>query len=133
MSHVVVIDFKVDDRDALIRACSVLHLDFRTGQTTFRTWESEHANTPSRCDDAIGIPNDKRAYEIGVIHKDGCYELQTDFFNGGCGMEAVVGEDAWKLRQEYSTQVTMKQYELDGYSVTRQNQENGEVYLEAYR
>ena len=129
MSHVVVIDLIVQDKDALVAACAVIGVDYRHGQHTFKRYYGE-----DRCDDAICVPNNSKAYEIGVRdNHNGSYDLCADFFGGGYGLTDLVGDNADRLRQEYAAQVSTKLYETDGYSVSRSVTEDGRIVLEAYR
>jgi hypothetical protein len=129
LSHTVVIDLVVSDKGALVAACAVLGAEYREGQKTFRRYHGT-----DRCDAAICVPNNDKAYEIGVRdNNNGSMDLCADFFMGGYGLTQIVGDDASKLKQEYAAQVATNQYEMDGYSISRSVTEDGRIVLEAYR
>ena len=112
MSHVARIDMEIKDLTALKAAAKLLGMEFLEGQTTYR-WYGRHvgdyslpegfkASDLGKCEHAIGIPNDKKAYEIGVVkRRDGKegYTLLWDFWAGGYGLEAKVGKDGNKLKE----------------------------------
>ena len=131
MSHVAQVELQIMDLDALGEACTELGLELRLGQKQFRWWgrsvgdyalpEGFKASELGKCEHAISIPDDNKAYEIGVVpRRDGKpgYALLWDFFAGGYGMEAKVGKDACKLKQAYSAAVATKHYRRLGYRVS---------------
>ena len=128
-SHTVVIDLLVSDKGALVAACAVLGVQFREEQKTFRRYHGTE-----RCDAAICVPDNAKAYEIGVRdNHNGSFDLCADFFMGGYGLTDYVGDEAYKLKQEYAAQVATQQYEMDGYSISRTVTEDGRIVLEACR
>lgn len=130
MSHTVVMEFSIDDKGALEIAAVALGLEYRHGQRTFRRYHGTDG-----CDDAISIPGNSKAYEIGVQAKaDGSgFELLWDNYCGGYGLTDKVGEDGKRLYDEYNAAFLTKQYENDGFSISRTNAEDGRILLEAYR
>lgn len=129
MSHVLVIDLVVSDKGALEAAAVLLGAEYRHDQKTFKRYHGS-----DRCDDAICVPNNSKAYEIGVRdNHNGSYDLCADFFQGGYGLTDIVGDEASRLKQEYAAQVATRQYEMDGYSISRSVTEDGRIVLEAYR
>lgn len=137
MSHVLVMEFEIADRDSLKVAVAVLGLQYNEGQHTFRGY----ADATQRCDDAICVPNNKHAFEIGVVAKSqGGYDLLWDNYGGGKdddsrgkGLCDFVGYDGKKLYDEYNAAFLTKQYEMDGYTMSRSVTEDGRIVLEAYR
>jgi hypothetical protein len=118
MSHVVDIDLAITDLDCLKKAVADLGLEWREKQT-YR-WYGRHVGdyplpagfTPDdlgKCEFAVGIPGNSRAYEVGVVkRKDGNgYTLLVDFYCGGNGLcekvgEKVPGEKNRELRDGYN-------------------------------
>jgi hypothetical protein len=130
-------EFTITDKGALQTAVTVLGLAYREGQTTFRGY----ADSREKCQDAISVPGNKHAFEIGVIqNSQGGYDLLWDNFNGGKdydreakGLCDYVGHDGKRLYDEYNAAFLTKQYEADGFSMSRTNTEDGRILLEAYR
>jgi hypothetical protein len=132
MSHVTTIKAQILDLEVLKAACHDLGLEFREGQQTYR-WYGTHVgdyplpegftkNDLGKCLHAIGIPGNKNAYEIGVVvRRDGQpgYTLMWDFWAGGHGLQAVVGNDCKKLVQAYATNKAIKSLKKKGYAVKR--------------
>lgn len=146
MSHVTNINLEIKDLGALRDACAALGLEFREGQTTYR-WFGEHvgdyplpkgfkASDLGKCDHAIALPNNKNAYEVGVVRaRDGSdgYVLQWDFWSGGYGLQAAIGNDANKLRQEYAVAVAASKARAKGFRVQRTTNDVGNIILRATR
>lgn len=146
MSHVAVIDVECKDLKALDKACQALGLVLLLNQRTYRWYGRSVGDYPipagltaadlGRCDHAIAIPNDSRAYQIGVVkRRDGKpgYQLLWDFYAGGYGMEAKVGKDAIKLRDRYAAEVAGAIYRKKGYRVKIQQQADDTLELVATR
>ena len=139
MSHVICMEFSVTDKGALETAVIALGLRYNTGQRTFRGY----CGDTQRCEDAISVPNEKDAFEIGVVStSQGTYDLRWDNYNGGKdygdnktakGLCDFVGQDGKKLYDEYNAAFLTKQYEMDGFMMSRSNTEDGRIVLEAYR
>lgn len=130
-SHVATIDCEIRDLDALEIACRRLGLEFRHGQQTYRWFGEFVGDAPlpkgmtaedlGKCDHAIAVPDNDRAYEIGVRqNEDGTYTLAWDFFNGGYGLETIVGgRDSKKLVAEYSVAVAENAAKVQGWLCER--------------
>lgn len=137
MSHVVAVDCRITDIDALRRACETLGLEFREGQTTYRwygRWENDYAaedaayklgirpETYGQCRHAIAIPGDDRSYEIGVVERsDGTYALVLDFYgsNGARTAQMVGGHDFCWLLNHYQGEVQSRIARDNGWFVDR--------------
>ena len=146
MSHVATIDLHIKDLAALKAACRTLGLEFVEGQTTFR-WYGRHVGDyplpegfttadMGLCDHAIRLPGNTHAYEVGVVkRRDGKpgFTLMYDFWAGGYGLEAAIGKQASRLRQQYAAQVAMKQARKQGFRVTQSVQQDGSVQLTCTR
>lgn len=122
MSHITEIKLEINDLAALKTAAKNLGLEFNEGQTTHKYY----ANQRGKCDHAISVPNNKTAYEIGVV-KDGLnYKLNWDNFDRQ--LPAIVGTGANKLKQEYAVAAAERQARREGYRVKRENV-GGEIRL----
>lgn len=146
MSHVCEIDLHIKDLDALKAACRVLGLEFREGQQTYKwfgafvegydprdtsyNYEVDR-DTYGKCDHAVAVPDNARAYELGIVRRaDGKgYALNYDPFANGYGLEAIIGKNAAKLRQTYAVEVAKKQARKQGFRVQERVQANGKVRL----
>jgi len=83
-----------------------------------------------KCDHAIRIPGNSKAYEIGVCKlANGNYSLRWDFWQGGYGMQDKVGANAGKLSQLYGVHVAAKAARKQGYSVQRRQLQDGRIQL----
>ena len=86
MSHISKVKTRIDDLDALEEACLELGLELRRDQKTYATY----AGMKHACEAAIVLPENARAYEIGVVKVQGTdgqeYELAFDDWTGGRGM-----------------------------------------------
>jgi len=82
MSHISKIELEVRDLSILSQACTRLGLNLIRGKRTFR-WYGKDA----QCDHAIKIPGAN--YEIGVLHRNGLYGLNCDFYDRN--IEKVIG------------------------------------------
>lgn len=146
MSHVATVDVQIMDLDALSEACQALGLELVRGQTTYR-WFGRHVgdypvpqgfqkSDLGQCSHAIRIPGNPGAYEIGVVERrDGQvgYCLMWDFWNGGKGLQAVVGADCKKLRQEYTKAVTVKALRRQGFRFQTKTEPDGSIKIIAQR
>lgn len=142
MSHVATVEIEVKDLLALDDACKRLGLELVKGQETYR-WFGEYvgghplpdgftAENLGVCDHAIRLPDNPDAYEIGVVRnrsgKAG-YSLLWDFWEGGFGLEDIVGEDCSKLKQAYAACAATRQAIVSGFRVQEQTQEDGSIRL----
>jgi len=146
MSHVAEVELHVTDLEALKDACSALGMQFIENQKTHR-WYGVYMGdsilpagfTPDelgKCDHAIAVPDNPRAYEIGVTRRrDGKpgYALYYDNWYGGYGLEEKAGVNACKLKQEYAAQVAGRQLTQQGYRVRRTITQEGRIRLAASR
>jgi hypothetical protein len=145
MSHVVEIDLAIKDLPALAEACKCLGLELVMDQHTYKWFGRSVGDYPiptgysvkdlGKCDHAIRIPDNKNAYEMGVVKarggKEG-YALIWDFFAGGHGLQEKVGKDACKLTQAYQKELFQKTLPL-GFKVTQSVKASGDLVLEAVR
>lgn len=144
MSHISKVELYINDLSALGKACKRLGVELAMGQKNYKWYGRSYGQSVlpagftaadmGRCDHAIKVPGNSQAYEIGVCQrKDGQpgYTLLTDFFNGGYGMEAKVGEGGDKLKQAYAAEVAEDYFDRLGYKVTEERQADGSVLMRA--
>jgi hypothetical protein len=138
MSHITTIDLRIDDLDALSKACERLGLELIRGQKTFRGY------TQGKCDHAMRVKGATETYEIGLAkRKDGKgFDLKWDGHMGATYgpakplYDAVGYEPAKypapasisKLKDWYAAEVTRKQMLKRGFMV-RANQREGQVEI----
>jgi hypothetical protein len=146
LSHVATVDVHIQSLTDLRAGCERLGLEFVEGQKTYR-WFGEHVGdyplppgfTPEdlgKCVHAIRVPNNGLAYEVGVIERrDGKpgWQLIWDFYRGGYGLQARVGEDCGLLKQAYAVEAAKRVAKLQGFAVTERTMANGEIKLLASR
>lgn len=151
MSHVSKIELLVEDLDALEKACELIGCELVRGQTTYKwygQWVNDyhgddaaykHGVDPSqygKCVHAIRVKGNPQAYEVGLVpHPSGKgFALIYDFWAGGKGLRAAIGENAGNLRREYALQVGMKEFARKGYRTERRiNPATGKVQMRAWR
>jgi len=74
MSHIATIELEVNDLESLSRACQRMGLKLVRGKKTYKWYYGDNT-----CDHAIVVPGAN--YEIGIHHKEGKYNLETDFWD----------------------------------------------------
>jgi hypothetical protein len=116
MSHISKIELEVRDLGILSQACERMGLGLIRGKRSFR-WYGKDAP----CDHAIKVPG--ADYEIGVINKDGLYELTCDFYDRT--IEKVIGRHGGLLRQAYAVEKTKTEARKKGYSLLERQTDNG--------
>ena len=142
MSHIATVDVHITDLAALKAACAALGLEFREGKQSFRWYGKVVGDAPlpagftaaemGQCESAISLRDNPQAYEVGVVkRRDGKpgYTLMYDNWHGGFGLEAVIGAQAGKLRQQYAAQVAERQARKQGYRVSQSLQTDGSLRL----
>ena len=140
MSHVTSLKIEVSCLDSLKAACAELGLEFVENQKTYRWYGRSVGDYPlpagmttkdlGKCDHAIRIPGDSKAYEIGVRKYNGKYTLVWDFYNGGYGMaEKVGGNEAGKLLQAYGVNAAERAAKKQGMLTKRMQQPDGTIRL----
>lgn len=143
MSHVVNMKMRIHDLEALRDACPDLGLEFVAGQKTYK-WYGQHvgdyplpegftADMLGKCDHAIRVKGAQgNTYEVGVVKSpDGNgYSLLWDFWQGGYGLQAKIGDNGDRLKQAYSVNVGMKELYRQGRRVTKTIDADGYVVLQ---
>jgi hypothetical protein len=148
MSHVATVDIEIKDLTALAKACETLGLKLNLGQKKYKWYGRSVGDYPlpagfkasdlGKCDHAISIPGNKRAYEIGVCTNPatGKTELLWDFWQGGYGMRDKVGGNKCEgLVHEYAKEVARNQVsklaKAEGWTVTENfNDLTGETTIQ---
>jgi hypothetical protein len=139
MSHISTIDLHVTDLEALAAGCVELGLEL-VQQPTYHWFGTTSVAPPEgftrddlgKCEYAIRIPGDERAYEVGVVtRRDGKpgYMLLWDEFVGGYGMEAKIGKGAGLLKQQYAAQKSMAEARKQGFRVQQKRLPNGKLQV----
>lgn len=146
MSHVVAIKVLIKNLPAFKRAAQALGGEFCENQKTYRWWQSWENDYNAadaayrlginpkdygKCEHAVRFPGIK--YEMGLVKVPGHegYQLIFDFIDHQL-TQKVGGQGAQKLVQEYALAVAeeeAEQYKLQGWTVERVAQENGDVQL----
>ena len=152
MSHVATIEIEIKDLQDLIAASAELGLVFEEGQKTYE-WFGESigdyplpegfaANDLGHCEHAIRMNDSDRIkainlgcdpYEIGVVkRRDGKpgWTLLWDFYDGGKGLERIIGPQANKLKHAVATAASVRTMARQGYRCQRQTLANGTVKLQ---
>ena len=116
MSHISKIELEVKDLAVLRQACERLGLTFMENQQSFKWFGSE----AGACNHAIRIP--EAEYEIGIIQRNGRYELECDFFDSR--IEDAVGKDGGYLKQAYAVEKVKLEARRKGYYAIEQKHKN---------
>lgn len=139
MSHIAEIEIEIKDLECLKKASQKLGLNFIENKATYKWYGRSVGDYPlpkgfeqadlGKCDHALSIanPKDNRAYEVGIVkNKDGSqgYTLLWDFWNGGYGLEKLIGKNGVELKKEYSAQVAEKQIRRMGFRPIRTVENN---------
>jgi len=142
MSHVVEMDVKVLDKELLIKAAVKCGLEVveRSSYKWFGTHVGDYPipegftkEDLGKCDFALSIPGNDKAYEIGVVKRNGEYKLLWDFWQGGYGLQKQIGDNGDNLAQAYSNEVTKDELYSQGYQVSEETLEDGTIQLTAER
>lgn len=140
MSHVATIDLEIDDLTSLQAAAEALGLMF-SEKKTYRWYGRSVGDYPlpngfteadlGKCDYAISLPGNAKAYEVGVVrNKNGKgYQLLWDFWNGGFGLEEKIGKNAGLLKQSYAVSRAKKEMLRQGYRAATRKDAKGNFIL----
>ena len=116
MSHISKIELEVKDLGILGQASSRLGLELLKNSKTFK-WSGQEA----QCDHCIRVPG--ADYQIGVLNRNGSYELNCDFYDKN--LEKVIGPKGGLLKQAYAVEKTRIEARKKGYSVIERQTQNG--------
>jgi hypothetical protein len=149
MSHVVKLKTRITSLVALKKAAESLGMEM-VEQPTYAWYGTSvgdyalpagfSAKDLGKCKYAIKIPNNSRAYQIGVVPARtdkgepvaGQYELLFDFWSGGYGLMDKVGKDACKLTQSYKIEVAKSRIPL-GWSIKTTVKKDGTQEIRAVK
>ena len=116
MSHISKIELQVNDLSVLGSACARLGLELIRSKTSFK-WYGKDAP----CTHAVRVPGAN--YEIGIIDRDGGFELNCDFYDRN--LEKVIGRNGGLLKQAYAIEKTVIEARRKGYSILERKTDNG--------
>jgi hypothetical protein len=134
MSHVAKIEMEIKDLAALEDAAKRTYKWYGYSVGDYPLPEGFTKEDLGKCEHALRIPGNNRAYEVGVVaRRDGRpgYTLLWDFWSGGYGLVDKVGKDGNKLKSEYTAAVAVKHYTSKGYRVQRSYKEDGTIVVRA--
>lgn len=126
MSHVVKINLQIKNIKALKKATKKLGLEFNEGVKSFNYYGSSTRN----CDHTISAKGASKA--IGVAQKGKEFELLWDpGYLDGNTQKVVGGHSAVNLKREYAAAAATLEAEAQGMYVTRYDNADGTIRLEA--
>jgi hypothetical protein len=143
MSHVTAIKADITDLDALESACISLGATLVRNVSTYNWFGVSVGDTPppegyttedlGKCTHVIRLPGVN--YEIGVVAKNGRFDLLFDFFSGwgkhdGGKLREKFGNNLCRLTQAYKTERVVRFAERHGKRVIRGTLPNGTVSLQ---
>jgi len=121
MSHWTAIDLQIKSIPALRAACQELGCHLTEGNTA-----TGYSGMSTQVDMNITIPETR--YTIGVKrNSDGTFKMVADFYNRK--LRATVGENGNLLKQRYAICAAEQAARRKGYTVTRQNLNDGKIKL----
>ena len=121
MSHVTTIKTKqvIKSLETLEAACRMLGtVELVRDAKQHKYWRGALAP----CDHKIRVKNNEDAYEIGVVRKGNEFELNADFFIGGCGLVDAVGQDASRLLQAHAVVQGIEAFQISGFALSERTQ-----------
>ncbi len=140
MSHVAELELEVNDLDSLRKAAKTLGLEM-VEKKSYKWFGRSVGDYPlpkgvkaadlGKCDYALTIPGNNKAYEVGVVKKPGNrgYTLLWDFWSGGFGLQEKIGEGGGLLKQSYAVERAKKEMLRKGFRVKSKTDSNGAVLL----
>ena len=146
MSHVAAVDLEVKDLEALDAACERLGtVELARDVHQYKWWGTHVGDYPipagftkaelGRCDHVIRLKGNRSAYEVGVVQKDGRYQLLWDFYGQhGAALQKAIGKDGALLKCAYGTEAAKRAARRQGFRVVREQVlANGKVKLTVQR
>ncbi|MEW6770126.1 MAG: DUF1257 domain-containing protein [Bacillota bacterium] len=119
MSHYTMVKTQITDVSALEKAVKEL------GYELLRNTEPRGYYRGRTCDFVVRL---RGPYDVGLVReKNGTYTLTADWWGGH--VERELGKGAQRLLQEYGVQKTVLEARRKGYSVYRQQLQDGTVKL----
>ena len=147
MSHVATVDVEIQNLEWLAQACQKIGLEWLPGQTTYRWFGESLGDFPlpagfseedlGHCEHAIGLPEHSirrwsESYQIGVVkRRDGRpgWSLLWDFYDGGKGLQNVVGEGCCQLIKAYTSIAVRETALRQGLRVSEQQLADGSIRM----
>lgn len=137
MSHISKIELRILSLSTLEKACeklgAKLYRDVKTHKW-FGRWvgdsplpEGMEKEDIGKCDHVIRINNaTEMTYEVGVIKSKthAGYELFYDNWEGGYGLEKVLGKNLGKLKQQYTAETILKKIKMKKEVIRVQESQN---------
>jgi len=126
-SHVVTVNVKITDIDALRKAAEYCGLEFHEAKTY--KWYGRHVgdyplpqgvskSELGTCDYKLSIPNGgPNQYEIGILKREDGYVPIFDFWGNGKNLQAKVGQTGEALTNRYALEVAMAAAQEQGWMV----------------
>jgi hypothetical protein len=132
MSHITKIKIQIKSLTALESAARTCGLELRK-QNTYKWYgrsvgdyplpEGVTADQLGKCDYALAIPGNSHAYEVGVMtNPDGTFNLLWDFWQGGFGLQAAIGNDGNRLITEYTLEAAQEAAQSQGWYTERETE-----------
>lgn len=126
MSHTVKIKTTFKDASIFKKALEKFGWTIKEN-SKIRTYPSDSARDTVY--KQIAVNPASSGYDIGITTKpDGEIELYADFYDGS--IQKSLGQDLQRLRQEYSTQLTIDEMTFNGFTAEQSVGKNGEILLE---
>ena len=148
MSHVTDLNLHVKDLECLKKSGEELGMEL-VKVPQFKWFGTHVGDYPlpagfkkedmGKCEYALRIKGNPNAYEVGVCkRRDGKegYALLWDFWAGGKGLQAAIGNDGSKLKQSYAAQVAKKhvlQLGRQGFRMVQYRKPDGTIFVKAVR
>lgn len=152
MSHVVGVDYVVDDLDALEKACRDVGCELRYGQRSYNwygKWVNDYDADDAaynkigikpedygKCEHAISVTGNKEAYEVGLVKNPNGpgWKLIYDFYGEhGRDLCDKIGQHAGALRAHYNKHRLMNAPKLQGKTVAYKGQVGRKLRVEVYQ
>jgi len=131
LSHIARIELEIKSLEDLKAACNRLGLTFHENETSYKWYGRWVGDQPlpegikeedlGKCDHMIHVPGAK--YQIGIIKRDGNYQLLWDNWHAG-GLENVLGKNAGLLKQAYAVEAIKRTSRVKGLRLQEQKKEN---------
>lgn len=128
MSHVVKLQLEIKNIKALKKATKKLGLEFNEGVKSFEYYSSSRSN----CDHTISSKGARKSIGVcAVSGKKNEFELKWDpgYLDGTT--QKLVGNNGENLKKEYAASAATLEAEAQGFFVTRYDNADGTIRLEA--
>lgn len=116
VSHIAVVDCKIQDLDAFETAAKVCGATLKRGKTNFKAY----AGTNTKCNHVVELDGQPNAYSMGLrqlAQADEEYEMACDWYDGS--LRKAFGPEGINLRTEYAAAVA-ERHVPRGYRMQRE-------------